>query len=272
MARLPDDPEIPFNRQDEALAYAIASANTDSPTNFNANLQAGLNFINTDDTGVSDRDVMTSRRGMEERERALQVQQDAIVAELRRQGREDEADRTEEFINNPTDINYFKDYKGERSKYSATPIFQDNKNSLQALLQRITLTGGINGSQLTFRPDGQIDPNTISDGAKLVLTQELGDFIGALAISKGSDKKGGLFGTGIFSNRTDYDAIVGNISSSIRLRMERAPNGREQIKEVVILDPVGNQYIPVLSGNALRAEFPDAQTMALIMSVFQREN
>ena len=169
---------------------------------------------------------MTSRRGMEERERALQVQQDAIVAELRRQGREDEAARTEEFIKAATDINYFKDYKGERSKYSATPIFQDNKNSLQALLQRITLTGGINGSQLTFRPDGQIDPNTISDGAKLVLTQELGDFIAALAISKGSDKKGGLFGTGIFSNRTDYDAIVGNISSSIRLRMERAPNGR----------------------------------------------
>ena len=272
MARLPDDPEIPFNRQDAALAYAIASANTDDPANFNKNFQSGLNFINTDDMTVSDRDVMDSRRGMEERERALQVQQDAIVAELRRLGKEDEAGRTEEFIEAGRKINYFVNYKGERTQYSATPIFNQNRNDLTALLQRILLTGGPNGTKLTFQPDGQIAPQGISAGARLVLTDQLGKFIGALAISKGSDQRGGFLNTGFLSNRDDYEAMVGDISSRVRLRMERAPNGQEQIKEVVILDPVGNQYIPVLSGNALRAEFPDAQSMALIMSVFQREN
>ena len=68
-----------------------------SPTNFNANLQAGLNFINTDDTGVSDRDVMTLDEEWKKENRALQVQQDAIVAELRRY-REDEGTILEEFI------------------------------------------------------------------------------------------------------------------------------------------------------------------------------
>jgi len=78
-----------------------------------------------------------------------------------------------------------------------------------------------------------------------------------------------LFGTGLFSDRENLPNIVGDIAAKTEIRTE-VVNGREQIKEIVIKDPRNNQYVPIMTGNQFREQFPDAQFSGMALSVLTR--
>ena len=78
-----------------------------------------------------------------------------------------------------------------------------------------------------------------------------------------------MFGSGLFSDRRNLPNIVGNLGARTEIRTE-VVGGKEQIKEIVIKDPRNNQYVPIMTGDQFRAQFPDAQSAGMALSVLRR--
>jgi len=261
------DPNIPFGRINAALAYAVAAGGADSPANFLRNFQGGLNMINTGDVNVSAADRADKLIDIAQSNQKILDDRAALIAELQQSGREAELDVIKGIIEDAKKLNYFEDYKGDVSKYLKTaPLV---KRNFRGLLNTIRETGGPGQSAIRFNQNGLVDPNSITPGAKRILSQEIGRYIGAFAVSEGTAQKGGLFGSGFFSDRQNLPNIVGNLASRIEIRTELV-NNREQISEIVVKDPTGTQYVPIMTGNQFREQFPDAEFSGMALSVLPR--
>lgn len=261
------DPNIPFGRINAALAYAVAAGGADSPANFLRNFQGGLNMINTGDVNVSAADRADKLIDIAQSNQKILDDRAALIAELRQEGRNAELDVIEGIIEDAKKLNYFEDYKGDVSKYLKTaPLV---KRNFRGLLNTIRETGGQGKSPIRFNENGLVDPNSITPGARRILSQEIGRYIGAFAVSEGTAQKGGLFGSGFFSDRQNLPNIVGNLASRVEIRTELV-NNREQISEIVVKDPTGTQYVPIMTGNQFREQFPDAEFSGMALSVLPR--
>tara|TARA_B100000902_G_scaffold260268_1_gene246498 strand:- start:10428 stop:12566 length:2139 start_codon:yes stop_codon:yes gene_type:complete len=264
-----NDPSVGFGRVNAALAYAMAAGGTDSPANFLQNYQAGLNMITNPagDVNISATDRADRLLDIQQTNQARIDSQNAILLELRQQGREDEADFVSGIIKDAQELDYFVDYEGDVSKYLKTS--PKVKRDFRALLNNVRNFGGPGKSRIRFDKNGLVDPNSITAGTKEILSQEIGRYIGAFAVAEGTAQEGGLFGTGLFSDRENLPNIVGDIAAKTEIRTE-VVNGREQIKEIVIKDPRNNQYVPIMTGNQFREQFPDAQFSGMALSVLTR--
>lgn len=261
------DPNIPFGRINAALAYAVAAGGADSPANFLRNFQGGLNMINTGDVNVSAADRADKLIDIAQSNQKILDDRAALIAELQQSGREAELDVIKGIIEDAKKLNYFEDYKGDVSKYLKTaPLV---KRNFRGLLNTIRETGGPGQSAIRFNQNGLVDPKSITPGARRILSQEIGRYIGAFAVSEGTAQKGGLFGSGLFSDRQNLPNIVGNLASRIEIRTELV-NNKEQISEIVVKDPTGTQYVPIMTGNQFREQFPDAEFSGMALSVLPR--
>ena len=264
-----NDPEIDFGRKEAALAYAMAAGG--SSADVRANFEFAFNLMNTDDPGESVLDRIDSQAKLQKSKDDYMASVNKIISDNRRDNKEREAGITEDLLKRGEDINYFKDFKGNDRKTIQDPTVGANLNKFQTLLQKITLQGSPIGTQISFNQDtGLIEPSTISAGAATVAKQQIGEFVSAFAITKGDQQRGGSFGFGVIGGNRNLSLVAGDISTNMRIRTETV-NGREQIKEIVTLDPNGGQYVPVMTGDQFRSYFPDAISSGLVMSVIDRE-
>jgi len=262
------DPEIEFGRKEAAVAYAVAAGD---PDNFNENFEFAFNIMNTDDPNQSVLDRLDRATTLEQSRNTYVESVNRLMSESMRNNRKAEADATEDLLNLGEEINYFKDFDNNNRKTIQDPTIGANLNKFQKLLQTVKLKGGVAGTSIKFDPNtGLVDAGSISPGSKTVLRQQIGEFVSAFAITKGDQQRGGVFGFGIIGGNRNLNAVAGDISTNMRIRTETV-NGREQIKEIVTLDPNGGQYVPVMTGDQFRSYFPDAESSGLVMSVIDRE-
>ena len=263
------DPEIDFGRKEAALAYAMAAGG--SSADVRANFEFAFNLMNTDDPGESVLDRVDRRTSLEQSRNTYVQSVNRLMSESMQNNRKAEADATEDLLNLGEEINYFKDFQGNDRKTVQDPTIGANLNKFQRLLQTVTLKGGVAGTPITFDPNtGLVEKGSISPGAATVLKQQIGEFVAAAAITRGDQQRGGAFGLGVIGGNQNLNLIAGDISTNMRIRTETV-NGKEQIKEIVTLDPNGGQYVPVVTGNQFRSYFADAVSSGLVMSVIDRE-
>ena len=262
------DPEIEFGRKEAAVAYAVAAGD---PDKFNENFTFAYNLMNTDDPDQSVLDRLDRATTLEQSRNTYKASVNKLISDNRRDNLDRQANVTQDLLDLGEEINYFKDFDNNDRKTIQDPTIGANLNRFQKLMQKIRLEGNPIGTQISFNPNtGLVEAGTISAGAETVLKQQIGEFVSAFAITKGDQLRGGVFGLGFIGGNRNLNAVAGDISTNMRIRTETV-NGREQIKEIVTLDPNGGQYVPVMTGDQFRSYFPDAESSGLVMSVIDRE-
>ncbi len=263
-----NDPEIDFGIKEAAVAYAVAAGD---PVRFNDNFRFAYRLMTTDDPDQSVLDRVDRRTSLEQSRNTYVQSVNRLMSESMRNNREAEAAVTDDLLKLGEEIDYFKDFQGNDRKTVQNPTIGENLNKFQRLLQTVKLKGGVAGTPIEFDPTtGLVEESSISAGAKTVLRQQVGEFVAAAAITEGDQQRGGALGFGVIGGNQNLNLIAGDISTSMRIRTETV-NGREQIKEIVVKDPNGGQYVPVVTGNQFRSYFADAESSGLVMSVIDRE-
>ena len=260
MRKIPNDPEISFGRKEAAVAYAVAAGD---PTNFRANFEFAYNLMNTDDPGTDVYDRLDTRRAQQARLEENAARNETLRQNLIKDGRDTEADLLKEMLDISTEINYFEDLEGTLQESVQSPI-QGGKqlNNFKKLSTLIKARGGRGGGRLKG------DLSNITPEAAEVFTREVGELMAAYAITEGKKDPGGLFNTGLFSDRQNLEDTAGNISATARIKTEIV-NGKEQVKEIVFLDPSKRQFIPIVPGQGFYKMFPDEESANLALAAFK---
>ena len=259
-SKIPDDPEIEFGRKEAAVAYAIAAG---SEANFNKNFEFAYNLMNTDDSGTDLYDRLDTRRAQQARLDDNARRNETLRQSLIRDGKDTEAELLNDMLEISTEINYFEDLEGNLQETVQSPI-QGGKqlNNFKKLSTLIKARGGRGGGRL------KSDLSNITPEAAEVFTREVGELMAAYAIKEGRQDAGGLFNTGLFSGRQNLEDTAGNIAATARIRTEIV-NKKEQVKEIVFLDPSNRQFIPVVPGQSFYKMFPDEESANLALAAFK---